>query len=792
MPRVIRWRFRRNGSPLHSPRPTRAAWLLALLGLVMLAALVAHAAWPGSWVPSPVRSFFAADAAWSLTLVILVLGASAAAYWWPHRRGRRSFAVLVSLALGAITLPLGMASYWRCTGDQATFWTPLSWTLALFVGNVEDPFGETAGGCASAVPLALQLGRLTALAAVFASAAAVLSALFRSQWDRLRARAARSVVLLTGLDAATALLVTHLRAKTPPSCTVTVIVQDPGSAAAREARAGGAVVVPGDPADGGTLLTVVRSGRSSAARTAYLLSPSAPENLRVLAALEHVVGGLQSPQDALVPRFVVRLDDPWQTEDWRRQQSGRTRDWVVDAVGVHEATARMLADRIRAQGRRVVVVGSSALSLALLGELAQHERESRFLSGGRARPVFDAITVVDPDAMDVVTDHARMQLRVGDPAGQQIDSVAEHATIARISELVGATPPGERSVVVFTDAPTHALTGLATRTAVRHEQQVHVLARTPEGASSSPTAVLHNLVAYGLALAHDGRLPEDSWERAARLLHDKHLRDHPPGPQPKLAQLPWNELSDYYKQDNLRQIRSTLRRAVEQGRTWQVLPAVTEEMPFTPAELQVMAAAEHDEWMDHRLRNGWSYGAVRDDAALRHDMLLPFDQLNARTADLARRYTEEGLVKCLSLLRSLGYRPVIDPAVWRTYGRLGDVSAERLDKGWTWTTGAGEELVARAGDWRVTAANGEQWSVAADVFASSYAHVGGDHYRRTGVVSARRATAGETVVTMEGTTRAREGDRLVRGAAGELWLVPAERFAASYVPLDEDAATQAR
>ena len=51
---------------------------------------------------------------------------------------------------------------------------------------------------------------------------------------------------------------------------------------------------------------------------------------------------------------------------------------------------------------------------------------------------------------------------------------------------------------------------------------------------------------------------------------------------------------------------------------------------------------------------------------------------------------------------------------------------------------------------------------------------------RTGEVAARPGVAGEIVHTIEGSQTVAEGNWVVRGTRGELWSVPAERFASGY------------
>jgi hypothetical protein len=65
------------------------------------------------------------------------------------------------------------------------------------------------------------------------------------------------------------------------------------------------------------------------------------------------------------------------------------------------------------------------------------------------------------------------------------------------------------------------------------------------------------------------------------------------------------------------------------------------------------------------------------------------------------------------------------------------------------------------------------------------AHLGGDRWRRTGEVSGRPAAPGEIVRSLEGDQIAAAGEWVLRGDAGEEWLVTSAHLAAHYRPLPE-------
>ena len=127
---------------------------------------------------------------------------------------------------------------------------------------------------------------------------------------------------------------------------------------------------------------------------------------------------------------------------------------------------------------------------------------------------------------------------------------------------------------------------------------------------------------------------------------------------------------------------------------------------------------------------------------------------------------------------------------WNRYRRRGEVIAEQLPHGWTWTTSSGDQMQARAGDWAVTDDDGHERSVAADVFEATHEQVGPQRYRRAGTVLARRTPRREVITTLEGAAVANEGDWILKGESGEKWVVPPDQFRLTYEgPLDSDAGT---
>ena len=94
---------------------------------------------------------------------------------------------------------------------------------------------------------------------------------------------------------------------------------------------------------------------------------------------------------------------------------------------------------------------------------------------------------------------------------------------------------------------------------------------------------------------------------------------------------PWDELSPDLKASN----RAAAARIVG------ILAAVGLEcVPGKPSKeetrkasevleqhLEMLAEMEHDGWMDEKRKQGWTYGATRDNANLKHPLMIPYGDL---------------------------------------------------------------------------------------------------------------------------------------------------------------------
>ena len=67
--------------------------------------------------------------------------------------------------------------------------------------------------------------------------------------------------------------------------------------------------------------------------------------------------------------------------------------------------------------------------------------------------------------------------------------------------------------------------------------------------------------------------------------------------------------------------------------------------------VEQMALNVHETWAAGRIAQGWRYGAQRDDKALTHPCLVPYDEL----PESEKQYDRETAVSTLKLILSLGF-----------------------------------------------------------------------------------------------------------------------------------------
>jgi hypothetical protein len=782
------------------PRPRTAPpvvrWAVNVAGLLLIGYLAAVALRPAivDALPKWLGWFGRPGSMPTLGIVVAVLIAVCVLTFRSdvsHRMVGVSFTVIAALI--TMSAVLGLSSYWGChDANHPAFFTPLMATAQLVKGSIGD---YSLGGrtCPSPTPVGLELARIAGLAAIFTGLGGVVVGVFRSQVDRLRANLADSVTAVVGLDDDTQSIVSAV-ARTLDRRSTLVVLTGAGDERVQRARRQGARVVLVDFNTPSTLVSL-RLWRHLG--RLYLMAPDPAINLLWLDLITRQLSEVDHKQR--LP-LIVRIDDPWLAEAWRAQQfGGSDTRWAADVVGKYEVTAGRLLDGIIATGRtkRVFVCGTSQLTLALCANLTRRALERDFYTPPGAVPL-PALTLVERDAEEYLRDHEFYRQQAGFMSdGPAIDAVPEAPTVPTLLRLIGDADPATSAVILV---DTHAAT-TATRLAARLPEMPVYSSDLNTNIADDSIQVVGLLQSYSLVLdTREGQV-QDAWERAARLIHERYVATIDPEAPRSPAAMPWDELNEFYRGSNRRQVRNALW-MVEQiaGHTWNTWGSPPAQlsgrdmansppleqlalMGFDHYSAMSMAQAEHEDWCRYYRRNAWKYGSPRDDSRKIHDKLVDWpvveskpDLLNAAVRSLAAT---------LWSLRQLGYR---SRPLWQTFTRVGTVAAEQRSTTWTWKSDSGHTMTADAGDWTVSE-DGKIWSVRDDIFRVTYEEAGDGKWRRTGRVQARPAYPGETVNTLEGPAGAAEGDWVVRGSNGEQWPVPADEFARRYAefhPTEDD------
>lgn len=83
-------------------------------------------------------------------------------------------------------------------------------------------------------------------------------------------------------------------------------------------------------------------------------------------------------------------------------------------------------------------------------------------------------------------------------------------------------------------------------------------------------------------------------------------------------------------------------------------PINTNDVALTPeliALTEKLAENTHDVWAEGRIREGWTYGAQRDDATKKHPCLVPYSELS----ESEKEYDRNTAIETLKLIIKMGY-----------------------------------------------------------------------------------------------------------------------------------------
>ena len=155
-------------------------------------------------------------------------------------------------------------------------------------------------------------------------------------------------------------------------------------------------------------------------------------------------------------------------------------------------------------------------------------------------------------------------------------------------------------------------------------------------------------------------LPVEALARAAHGYYCQEARARGETGTAQAALRPWEELPEGYREANRGQVRDIPNKLHVLG--YELAPAHglrASEIVITDAQLEQLAMREHDRWMSERLRNGWTYAPVRDNATKKHPLLVPWEQLN----EIEKEKDRDAVRNVPKLLALAGFRvrPLAEP-----------------------------------------------------------------------------------------------------------------------------------
>jgi hypothetical protein len=663
--------------------------VVVYLGLVALSV-----ARPLGWFgrPDPRDTSAPAGSSWPTLVIVAALVIAVCVVNYRAQRfrgGAGGIPIGVIGVLAAISAVLALSSYARCGDpDHPHVLYPLMWAANTIKGGIGDfvlPVGSPGQQgklCPSPAPAALHVARLAGMSALYVGLFSIGFALLTAQLDKARIRLARSVTAIVDVDADSRSMVTEVCKNSETNSLLALVVAQTKVDGLRDLRTLGVRII------GANLDALESLSWWKKLDKLYLLSADPSANLRRVAAINR---GMAADPRSRLP-LIMRIDDPWQAESWRAQQLGTLADpheapdekpngsdtrWAADAVGIYEITADRLLARVLTNGHpgKLIICGTTSLTLALLENLVRKRLERKFHRAATDAPP-PMVTLVGQDAKEYRQNHASHQRKLGLPEDTDwLDAVEKRPTVSALTleiEKEGEGASGTAVIIVTDQNAPGADASLGTRLAVEFPTTPIFAcdSAAPELQDEDVSPIVGRLRTFRLAMDRPAGQAQDAWERAARLIHERYAATAKTRWE---GSLPWDQLPDFFKESNRRQVRNALW-MVERigGHTWDAFggppdPVISAD-PKTQDPLQrlcaigfdrgaviAMAEAEHEDWFRYYKKHHWKEGP-RSFKDRQTPFLRNWDEVQADPDEEVRNRPFYSLESTIFSLRQLGYR----------------------------------------------------------------------------------------------------------------------------------------
>jgi len=675
-------RERHHDRSLSTIRPV-IGWALLGAFLAMVGLWVAFGFAPAlvEHAPAALRAFGEPYAFWPI-LAGTVAGAGAAWALAPGIRGGGEgggeggghLSPLAVAILGPAALAMIFSAYWPCEAEGSQFWGSLRHALEAFEGYVAEPFGEVPQ-CPAEFPQTLMVGVLFGKATLVLVLGIGLAYVLRRSLDSVRTRFARQVVVLSGVTEEGVDVARWVASPANLPRRRHLVLLDDGSELdrarelARELGKTAKVIVLGvDVSDRASVDAFMRARGRRGIQGLYLMSPDSSANLKALDAFlgAHERSTAAAHRTEVPGRVVIRVENPWHADDWRRQRMIDNPGWLFDALSEREIAARHVVGNLKARGiDRVVISDSDPFSLAVLSELSFEHRIDAYFARVRANAAADSAPqkLATPQAVLVggqgkfVADHFRQQMRrfgvvhADGIVDVRPDEDREHA----MSRLLRT---GYRPALIVNDVGRAGAEHDSTFLAVRHPDWV-IFDWDPQSHGLAHEPLLGKLSVVGPTMAPVPDFGLDIWDRLGAIQHQTYLINFqggvPASYDPGRKRGLWEGLSAFARESNVRSFATFARSLAGLARRRSLgtdigtpggqVPAPIED----PAEIRELAIREHESWVAHHAEYGFRYGPERK--GKRHPDMVEWDRLGPGDQDK----DVQSVLATNELLKALGF-----------------------------------------------------------------------------------------------------------------------------------------
>ena len=310
----------------------------------------------------------------------------------------------------------------------------------------------------------------------------------------------------------------------------------------------------------------------------------------------------------------------------RRIGTGYDPKFRLDFFSIEDTAARALLDkhRLAPDGTRpahVVIVGFGRLGRAVLREIARRPHPggsplSVRIRGASAEAIsnfLDLFPVVRRNCSVTCDDDAPQR-----PSGDE-------------PTLVFICLPDNDDALNAGLAATHAMTARSDRVVICMSESSPFVLGTVFSSQQAlldpePRLAVFQVIGEGCV---PGRIREDVYDRLARAIHTAYVnkfaaRGDSPLVNPSMR--PWEDLPDDRRQPNLAQAAHISTKLDTIGCAVVPESAIVPDFAFTEAEVELLAAMEHQSWVQELQARGYLYGPTRD--ATHHPGLVDWHYLS--------------------------------------------------------------------------------------------------------------------------------------------------------------------